>query len=71
MITQLNTEATIAFYGTHVFTRVGHNSLSSVYVLRTVGGGEWSPNWVHSAPRPFTVLLYLPRVIVRMENFVE
>jgi hypothetical protein len=31
--------------------------------------GGWSPNWVHSAPRPFTVLLYLPRVIVRMENF--
>jgi hypothetical protein len=31
--------------------------------------GRWSPNWVHSAPRPFTVLLYLPRVIVRMENY--
>jgi hypothetical protein len=35
--------------------------------LRIVGGG--SPNWVHSAPRPFTVLLCLPRVIVRMENY--
>jgi hypothetical protein len=33
--------------------------------------GEWSPNWVHSARRPFTGLLYLPRVIVRMENLVE
>jgi hypothetical protein len=31
--------------------------------------GGWSSNWVHSAPRPFTVLLCLPRVIVRMENF--
>jgi hypothetical protein len=31
--------------------------------------GGWSPNWVHSAPRPFTVLLCLPRVIVRMENY--
>jgi hypothetical protein len=31
----------------------------------------WSPNWVHSAHRPFTGLLYLPRVIVRMENLVE
>jgi hypothetical protein len=30
--------------------------------------GGWSPNWVHSAPRPFTVLLCLPWVIVRMEN---
>jgi hypothetical protein len=27
--------------------------------------GGWSPNW------PFTGLLYLPRVIVRMENLVE
>jgi hypothetical protein len=33
--------------------------------------GVWSPNWVHSARRPFTGLLYLPRVIVRMENLVE
>jgi hypothetical protein len=31
----------------------------------------WSPNWVHSAGRPLTGLLYLPRVIVRMENLVE
>jgi hypothetical protein len=31
--------------------------------------GGWSPNWVHSAPRPFTVLLCLPRVIVGMENY--
>jgi hypothetical protein len=35
--------------------------------LRIVGG--WSPTWVHSAPRPFTVLLCLPRVIVRIENY--
>jgi hypothetical protein len=33
--------------------------------------GWWSPNWVHSARRPLTGLLYLPRVIVRMENLVE
>jgi hypothetical protein len=33
--------------------------------------GGWSPNWVHSARRPLTSLLYLPRVIVRMENLVE
>jgi hypothetical protein len=31
--------------------------------------GGWSPNWVHSAPQPFTVLLCLPWVIVRMENY--
>jgi hypothetical protein len=30
-----------------------------------------SPNWVHLARWPFIVLLYLPRVIVRMENLVE
>jgi hypothetical protein len=33
--------------------------------------GGWSPNWVHSARRPLTGLLYLPRVIVRMVNLVE
>jgi hypothetical protein len=33
--------------------------------------GRWSQNWVHSARRPFTGLLYLPRVIVWMENLVE
>jgi hypothetical protein len=33
--------------------------------------GGWSPNWVHSARRPLNGLLYLPRVIVMMENFVE
>jgi hypothetical protein len=33
--------------------------------------GGWSPNWVHSARRPLTGLLYLPRMIVRTENLVE
>jgi hypothetical protein len=33
--------------------------------------GGWSPNWVHSTRWLFTGLLYLPRVIVRMENLVE
>jgi hypothetical protein len=33
--------------------------------------GGWSPNWVHSAHRPLTGLLYLLRVIVRMKNLVE
>jgi hypothetical protein len=33
--------------------------------------GGWSPNWVHSTRRPLNGLLYLPRVIVRMENLVE
>jgi hypothetical protein len=33
--------------------------------------GVWSPNWVHSARRPVIGLLYLPQVIVRMENLVE
>jgi hypothetical protein len=30
--------------------------------------GGWSPSWVHSARQPFTGLLYLPRVIMMMEN---
>jgi hypothetical protein len=33
--------------------------------------GGWRQNWVHSARRPITGLLYLPRVIVRMGNLVE
>jgi hypothetical protein len=33
--------------------------------------GGWSPYWVHSARRPLNGLLYLPRVIVMMENLVE
>jgi hypothetical protein len=33
--------------------------------------GGCSPNWVHSARRPLTGLLYLPRVIVKMANLVE
>jgi hypothetical protein len=39
------------------------------FFLICIGG--WSPNWVHSARRPFIGLLYLPRVIVRMMNLVE
>jgi hypothetical protein len=31
----------------------------------------WSPSWVHSARRPLNGLLYLPRVIMKMENLVE
>jgi hypothetical protein len=29
------------------------------------------PSWVHSARRPLNGLLYLPRVIMMMEHFVE
>jgi hypothetical protein len=39
------------------------------FLICIVGGG--GPNWVHSARRPLSGLLYLPRVIVRMENLVE
>jgi hypothetical protein len=41
-----------------------------IFFLNLPSGG-WSPKWVHSARRPLTGLLYLPRVIVRMENLVE
>jgi hypothetical protein len=49
-------------------------SVQSVVALRVIiffYSGGWSPNWVHSARRPLTGLLYLPRVIVMMENLVE
>jgi hypothetical protein len=38
------------------------------FLIRLVGGGS---NWVHSARRPLIGLLYLPRVIMMMENLVE
>jgi hypothetical protein len=41
----------------------------SFFLIRIVGGA--SPNWVHSARRPLNGLLYLPRVIMMMENLVE
>jgi hypothetical protein len=39
-------------------------------ITLTLSGG-WSPNWVHSARRPLNGLLYLPLVIMLMENLVE
>jgi hypothetical protein len=33
--------------------------------------GRWSPYWVHAALRPVIGLLYLSRMIVRMEKLVE
>jgi hypothetical protein len=32
---------------------------------------KFSPSWVHSARLPLNGLLYLPRVIMMMENLVE
>jgi hypothetical protein len=43
----------------------------SGYFFFNSHSGGWSPSWVHSARRPFTDLLYLPRVIMMMENLVE
>jgi hypothetical protein len=43
--------------------------MQSFFLVRLVGGVE--SNWVHSARRPLIGLLYLPRVIMMMENFVE
>jgi hypothetical protein len=38
------------------------------FLIRIVGVES---KWVHSARRPLNGLLYLPRVIVMMENLVE
>jgi hypothetical protein len=43
---------------------------NTLFFLNSHSGG-WSPNWVHSARRPLNGLLYLPRVIMMMENLVE
>jgi hypothetical protein len=45
--------------------------LQELLVALHLHSGGWGPNWVHSARRPLTGLLYLPRVIGRMENLVE
>jgi hypothetical protein len=44
---------------------------SVFFIFFYLHSGGWSPNWVHLARRPFIGLLYLPRVIVRMENLVQ
>jgi hypothetical protein len=44
------------------------NSIHNFFFFR-IGGVE--SNWVHSARRTPTGLLYLPRVIMRVENLVE
>jgi hypothetical protein len=41
------------------------------YSFFNLHSGGWSLNWVHSARRPLTGLLYLPRVIVKMKNLME
>jgi hypothetical protein len=47
------------------------NSPRGNVVFFNLHSGRWSPNWVQSARRPLTGLLFLPRVIVRMQNLVE
>jgi hypothetical protein len=42
----------------------------SNFFLNSHSGG-WIPNWVRSARRPLNGLLYLPRLIMMMENLVE
>jgi hypothetical protein len=44
-------------------------SLMEWHVFFNSHSGGWSPNWVHSARRPLNSFLYLPRVIMMMENF--
>jgi hypothetical protein len=41
----------------------------NTFIIFYSHSGEW--NWVHSERRPLNGLLYLPRVIVMMENLVE
>jgi hypothetical protein len=50
---------------------MGHVARTYVYEIFYLSIGGWSPYWVYSVRRPFTGLLYLLRLIVRMENLVE
>jgi hypothetical protein len=51
--------------------RVSSNIHIGQIIFFHLHSGGWNPNCVHSARRPFTGLLCLPRVIVRMENLLE
>jgi hypothetical protein len=61
------------------FPRVGNNNMTNMRTCKVEAiiaslffnshSGGWSPSWVHSARRPLNGLLYLPRVIMMMENF--
>jgi hypothetical protein len=43
-------------------------NVNYIFLIRIVGVES---NWVHSAPRPPIALLYMPWVIMRMENLVQ
>jgi hypothetical protein len=64
----MNTQVSTPVSPTLIHPDPVHNT-NHLFFFKFAYSGEWSPNWVHSAPRPFTVLLCLPRVIVRMENY--
>jgi hypothetical protein len=51
-------------HSTTIFLNKGLN-LNLLHIFFNLHSGGWSPNLVHSARRPLTGLLYLPRVIVR------
>jgi hypothetical protein len=46
-----------------------HSSKTIFHYVTSSGGVE--SNWVHLARQPLIVLLYMPRVIMMMENLVE
>jgi hypothetical protein len=54
----------------HEISRHNNATMMAFFFLNSHSGG-WSPSWVHSARRPLNSLLYLPRVIMTMENLVE
>jgi hypothetical protein len=56
--------------GLRIFSK-SHTKHLKVFFFFNFNSGGGNPKWVHSARRPLTGLLYLPRMIVRMENLVE
>jgi hypothetical protein len=48
-----------------------HEEKRSLNFFLNSHSGGWSPSWVHSARLPLNGLLYLPRVIMMMENLVD
>jgi hypothetical protein len=47
------------------------NCVSEQFFFLNSHSGGWSPNRVHSARRPLNGLLYLPWVIMMIENLVK
>jgi hypothetical protein len=62
-------ETSVKWSSSAEVSRISSSSSGRSTIFFYSHSGGW--NWVHSARRPLNGILYLPRVIVMMENLVE